>query len=417
MKTTIKPYLLSRRKTADGLYPVYIRITQNRSYSLYSTEIYIKKGDWNKRGNYRDRNWIKRNHPSADAWNNKIYQIWRKIEDIISENEGIHRKEIVNKLNDDTGAVKVYDFGMAYADQLKDDGKFNPYKQTRTALAKFKDYAGNLTFEEVTPHKLNEFQKELAKDKQLSDGTIQKGNHPNTIASNMVKLKAVFREAHKQKLMKLNPFDDSAYQQTKEISTNKKALSIEQVEAIEELDLEKGSDLWHVRNYFMFSFWNAGIRFTDLAHLKWENIKDGRLNYEMGKTGSEKDILLTQPAKDILSYYMDEGKSDDDFIFPLLPEQKMTEAGYKKKANSQNVTVNRLLKEIQKLAGIDTNISFHISRHSFARWAKAKGLSLDFIGKALAHKKRATTEQYLDSLSEYDADSEMERLVNSRGKK
>src|SRR5690625_5660403 len=78
MKTTIKPYLLSRRKTADGLYPVYIRITQNRSYSLYSTEIYIKKGDWNKRGNYRDRNWIKRNHPSADAWNNKIYQIWRK---------------------------------------------------------------------------------------------------------------------------------------------------------------------------------------------------------------------------------------------------------------------------------------------------------------------------------------------------
>src|SRR5690625_7317615 len=114
----------------------------------------------------------------------------------------MHSKEIVIKLNDNIGADKVYYFGMAYADQHKDDGKFNPYKQTRTALAKFKDYAGNLTFEEVTPHKLNEFQKELAKDKQLSDGTIQKGNHPNTIASNMVKLKAVFREAHKQKLMK-----------------------------------------------------------------------------------------------------------------------------------------------------------------------------------------------------------------------
>src|SRR5690625_5716099 len=95
----------------------------------------------------------------------------------------------------------------------------------------------------------------------------------------------------------------------------------------------------------------------------------------------------------------------------------MTEAGYKKKANSQNVTVNRLLKEIQKLAGIDTNISFHISRHSFARWAKAKGLSLDFIGKALAHKKRATTEQYLDSLSEYDADRSEEHTseLQSRG--
>jgi len=41
-------------------------------------------------------------------------------------------------------------------------------------------------------------------------------------------------------------------------------------------------------------------------------------------------------------------------------------------------------------------------------------LSLDFIGKALAHSKRATTEQYLDSLSEYDADKELKELVQSR---
>ena len=416
MKTTIKPYLLTRRQRANGLYPVYIRITQNGSYSLYSTEIYIEKSNWNKRGSYTKRNWIK-NHPSADAWNNEIYLIWNKIQNIIDDNEGIHRKEIVKRLNDDTGAVKVYDFGIAYADQLKDAGKFNPYKQTRTALAKFKDYAGNLTFEEITPHMLNDFQTWLAKDKKLDDGTIQKGNHPNTIASNMVKLKPVFREAHKQNLMKLNPFDDSAYEQTREVSTKKKALSIEQIEAIEALDLEKESKLWHVRNYFMFSFWNAGIRFTDLAHLKWQNIKDGRLSYTMGKTGREKDILLTPPAKDILSHYRKDDISDNDFIFPLLPEMKMTEAGYKKKANSQNVIVNRLLKDIQKLAEIDTNISFHISRHSFARWAKAKGLSLDFIGKALAHSKRSTTEQYLDSLSEYDADNELQGLVNSRAKK
>lgn len=416
MKTTLKPYLLSRRKTADGLYPVYIRITQNRSYSLYSTEIYIEKSSWNKKGNYTKRNWIK-NHPSADAWNYEIYQIWKRIQNIIDENEGIHRKDIINKLNDDTGTVKVYGFGIEYAEQLKDDGKFNPFKQTKTAVAKFKDYAGNLTFEEITPHMLNDFQTWLAKDKRLDDGTIQKGNHPNTIASNMVKLKAVFREAHKQKLMKVNPFGDSFYEQTKEINTKKKALSIEQIEAIEALDLDEGSSMWHVRNYFMFSFWNAGIRFTDLAHLKWENINDGRLTYTMGKTGREKDILLTPPAKGILSHYRKDDINDDDFIFPLLPEMKMTEAGYKKKANSQNVIVNRLLKDIQKLAEIDTNISFHISRHSFARWAKAKGLSLDFIGKALAHSKRATTEQYLDELSEYDADNELQRLVNSRAKK
>ncbi|MBE80435.1 MAG: hypothetical protein CL670_14850 [Balneola sp.] len=415
MKTTITPYLLKRRKTADGLYPVYLRITQNRSYSLYSTEIYIEAKSWNKKGNYTKRNWIK-DHPSADAWNNKIFQIWNEINRIIDENEGIGRKEIVEKLNetDEASSIKVHGYAYQYSEKLKDDGKFNPYKQTRTSANKFKDYAGDVSFDEVTPYMLNDFQTWLAKDKKQEDGTIEKGNHPNTIASNMVKLKAVFKQAHREGIIEENPFDHSIYEQTKEVTTKKKALSIEQIQNIEALELDEGSQLWHVKNYFMFSFWNAGIRFTDLAHLKWENIKDGRLTYTMGKTGRAKDILLTEPAKQILSHYEDESNKDKDFIFPILPDMNMTVSGYKKKANSQNVIVNRKLKDLQKMAGIDTNISFHISRHSFARWAKAKGLSLDFIGKALAHSKRATTEQYLDSLSEYDADKELKELVQSR---
>lgn len=416
MKTTITPHILKRRKTADGLFPVYFRITQNRSYSLYSTEIYIKKTMWNDKGNFINRNWIK-DHPSADAWNHKIFRIWNEINRIIEENEGIGRKEIVEKLNDDTDSVKVYDYALQHAEKLNDEGKYHPHKQTKVVAEKFKEYAGNITFDEVTPHMLNDFQTDLAKDKRQEDGSIKEGNHPNTIVSNMVKLKAVFKQAQKAGLMKENPFDSSVYEQTKKVDTKKKALSIEQIQSIEDLELEEGSTLWHVRNYFMFSFWNAGIRFTDLAFLKWKHIKDGRLTYSMGKTDKQKDILLTEPAKEILSYYKDETKTDQDFIFPILPDQKMTVTGYKKKASSQNAIVNESLKDLQKMADIQTNISFHISRHSFARWAKAKGLSLDFIGKALAHSKRATTEQYLDSLSEYDADSEMERLVNSRGKK
>ncbi len=421
MKTTLKPYLLKRRKTENGLYPVYIRITQNRSYSLYSTEIYILKDQWNKSGNELKRNWIK-DHPSADALNYKIYSIITEIWKIIDENEGIHRKEIVEKLNDTSEATSVNDYAIQYAEKLNDNGLYHPYKQTKAVASKFKEYAkdkghSNISFDEITPFMLNDFQSWLAKDKKLEDGSIKEGNHPNTIVSNMVKLKAVFKQAYKEGLMKENPFDDSKYEQTKKVETKKKALSIEQIEDIEALELDEGSPLWHTRNFFMFSFWNAGIRFTDLAFLKWENIQDGRLTYTMGKTDKEKDILLTDPAKKILSHYQDENSSPDDFIFPILPDMKLTLTGYKKKSASQNAIVNERLKDIQDQAGIDTNISFHISRHSFARWAKAKGMSLEFIGKALAHSKRATTEQYLDSLSEYDADSELERLVQSKSEK
>lgn len=415
MKTTLRPHLLKRRKTENGLYPVYIRITQKRAYSLYSTEIYILKDQWNDRGNELKRNWIK-DHPSADALNYKIYSIIAEVWKLIDENEGINRKDIVKKLNNTTDSVKVYDYAQQYAERLNDEGLFHPHKQTKVAAQKLKEYAGNVTFTDVTTQMLNDFQEWMAKDKKLQDGTIKEGNHPNTIVSNMVKLKAIFKNAYRESLMKENPFDDSKYKQTKKIGTSKKALSIEQIEDIEALELEKGSPLWHTRNYFMFSFWNAGIRFTDLAFLKWKNIQDGRLSYTMGKTDRDKDILLTEPAKEILNFYKSDNNKPDDFIFPILSGINLTVAGYKKKAASQNAIINANLKEIQALAGIDTNISFHISRHSFARWAKQKGLSIDFIGKALAHSKRSTTEQYLESLSEYDADSELQRLVQSRVK-
>jgi integrase len=424
MKTTIKPYLLKRRKTADGLYPIYMRITQSGSYSLYSTEIYIEKKMWNKKGNYIKRNWITGGHPSADAWNNKIFNIWNKINKIISENEGIDRKTIVDKLNNKEGASEFLKFAELFIKEMKEDGKYHQQKHFNTLLNKIKDFvksegkkAEDIRFSNIDVQFLENLKSWMAKDQYGPDGKIKwKANHRNTISKEMVRFKALLKDANKKGYISSNPFDDPRYNKIKTIKTKKKALSIDQIELIESLSLDKGSSLWHTRNYFMFSFWNGGIRFTDLALLRWDNIKDGRLVYTMGKNGKEKNIRLTDPANKILGFYKSHPDSIENFIFPIIQQKDLTELGLKKKAGSANVVVNRKLKEIQKLADIGTNISFHISRHSFARWANDKGLSLEFIGKALAHSDRATTEQYLNSLSEYDADKELEKLVNSREK-
>src|SRR5690625_4577430 len=150
MKTYIRPCLLPRRKTAAGLYPVYIRITQNRSYSLYSTEIYIQKKHWNKKGNYTMRNWILK-HPSATAWNNKIYLIWNQIQTIVDQNPGISRTEIVKRLNEGERTASLADFGREYIEGLLEEGKLNPHKQTKTALEKFRRFAGDIALKAVTP--------------------------------------------------------------------------------------------------------------------------------------------------------------------------------------------------------------------------------------------------------------------------
>ena len=56
--------------------------------------------------------------------------------------------------------------------------------------------------------------------------------------------------------------------------------------------------------------------------------------------------------------------------------------------------VNKNLKIISKLAEIDKNISFHLSRHTFATRALTKGISIDKVSKLLGHSSIKETQIY-----------------------
>jgi len=188
-----------------------------------------------------------------------------------------------------------------------------------------------------------------------------------------------------------------------------------------------------VRNFFIFSFWTGGIRFTDLALLRWKNVRDGRLKYTMGKNGKDKDVLLLPQAKQILTHYRStldakyEGMEEDlppqaiakmklrEFIFPIVDSEyrdaKLLEQ--KRKAATGNTRTNKALKQIATKAGVQTNVTFHISRHSFARWADNSAvMERKDIQRMLAHSKMETTERYLSSISEYNVDEKMQKLAN-----
>lgn len=406
MSITLKPYLLKRRQKANGLYPIYIRITENGKYSLYSTGIDIELKDWNP--NAKPGKWVRSGEPSSDVYNFQIQNLLSDIRAMIRENDKITRKQIVHNLKD-TGNGEFLSFAEQFAEAKKEKGQYHQHKHIHSLIRKMKEHAGNdIRFKDITALFLEDFKDWMQ---------VTRGNHPNTISKEMSRLKSVLNDAVKKGLTGINPFNSPEYEPVKKVRSTKKALSIKQIDDIESLELEKGSSLWHVRNYFLFSFYCAGIRFSDFAFLKWENIQDGRLIYTMGKNQKQKSIELLPPAQQILDYYRVDGQGKKDFIFPIIKQKNLTELGLRMKAGSANAVVNRDLKDLQKLAGIDTNISFHIARHSFSRWAKAKGLSLDFIGKALNHSKRATTEQYLDDLADYDMDNDMQELYNSKAKK
>lgn len=96
----------------------------------------------------------------------------------------------------------------------------------------------------------------------------------------------------------------------------------------------------------------------------------------------------------ILSYYHADVVKRTDFIFPILDKKINDSAALQRSSSSKNVIVNRDLRRIAELAGIEANVSFHVSRHSSSQYALEKGLGLYEISKALGHSKLKTTERY-----------------------
>ncbi|MEX1014265.1 MAG: tyrosine-type recombinase/integrase, partial [Candidatus Paceibacterota bacterium] len=68
------------------------------------------------------------------------------------------------------------------------------------------------------------------------------------------------------------------------------------------------------------------------------------------------------------------------------------------------------LKKIAHLAGIEENVSFHVSRHSFAQYAVEQGLDVYELMQTLRHSKIETTQQYLKGLDEELADKAMRKV-------
>jgi integrase/recombinase XerD len=58
------------------------------------------------------------------------------------------------------------------------------------------------------------------------------------------------------------------------------------------------------------------------------------------------------------------------------------------------------LKTISEKAEIQKNLTTYVARHTYATTLKAKGVSIEEIGKTLGHDSIKTTEIYLDEIGD-----------------
>ena len=147
--------------------------------------------------------------------------------------------------------------------------------------------------------------------------------------------------------------------------TRKRAVGENVIARFIGLDLSRSAPLSLTRDLFLFSFYTRGMSFVDMAYLRREHIRDGRIRYVRRKTGQEIVIRVEPEMQRIIERYAD---GERPYVFPILNSEnpEKTYAEYRIALSYYN----RLLKRLCNMADISQQLSFYTARHSRATAAR-----------------------------------------------
>lgn len=428
---------INNKPTRKGTYNILLRITQDRKHKRIKSTIELRSPkDYNPKA--KQGNWIRTSEPNHKLWNEVLAA---EIENAKITYRDLREQGLATKENikSTIKEVEISPSFLAYAKQrtseILNEGGHRNFKKYNGFCNKLEGFLKSnkktdLLFVEVTTSFLSRFEAYLhtLKNERIPDAKL----HPNTIAINLNIFKSIVNRAIEiDKFIKpeLNPF--LGYKYTREVSTTKEKLNEAEISLIEELDLKEDSLIWHVRNYFLFSFYLAGIRAGDLIQLRWCNItSEGRLEYRMAKTKKDRSIFLHDKARDILQHYYIEGCKSTDYIFPLLdsnapyakavsPEQKATMTPemivtLNNIVGAKNALLNKYLNKIASQAQIEKHLSMHIARHSFAKIAKDNKVDNNHLKNLLGHSNIKITEAYMGNFDTAETDTVMASIFKKK---
>lgn len=435
----LKPVLFKGKKYKNGESPIMIRLTRNRDSVYISINYTALPSQWNEvvsrlyesmpRVTDKQKSSLNREelrklqseykaielHPNRKKVNQEIIKANGAIQLIIDKYKALEKPITLNAIKeiyqskDNNADLSFLKFADKKAEEFKISGRFRTYKRYKTIIQKLRKYLGkkDLAFLELNKDFLVKYESYLRNELN---------NKTNTIHTNLKTIRAIYYMAIKEKYIDQsnNPFFIHSLVIDKK--TKKDKLTLEELIKIKDLKLKEDSFLNHARNSFIFSFYNAGIRIGDLMLLKWENItSEGRLEYKMGKQGTEKSIKLRPESLQILNSYKPKKVNKGAFIFPFLPEgidEKGINENVYKKIESNTTRINNALKEIAKTLGIEKNVRNHISRHTFSDIARQKKASIYDISKALGHASIKQTESYLKSFDEGSLDEALDKVFS-----
>jgi site-specific recombinase XerD len=147
-------------------------------------------------------------------------------------------------------------------------------------------------------------------------------------------------------------------------------------------------DLVLTRHAFLLQMLLGGMRVSDLILLRPDSFriknKVLEMNYDMKKTGVDRWVPVPKQARDIIEHY-----AGGTHVLPFFTGASRNQIG------GATARLNRNLKVIAALCGVDPRLSTHYARHTFGDWARREAIDLKTLQMIFGHKSIMTTMGYM----------------------
>lgn len=189
--------------------------------------------------------------------------------------------------------------------------------------------------------------------------------------------------------------------------TVKRAIPLEVLRQIKQLDLAQYPLLDLARNLFMFSVYTRGMSFVDMAYLRKKDLHGDILIYYRQKTGHLLKIRWEDMMQTIVDKY-DTG--DSPYLLPII---RNPDDDRRRQYRSALRLVNKKLKVIGIMVGLVEPLTTYVARHAWASIAKERHIPISVISEAMGHNSENTTRIYLASLDASEIDKANKNIMDA----
>ncbi len=177
-------------------------------------------------------------------------------------------------------------------------------------------------------------------------------------------------------------FNEVLHQQLS-LPTIKKNKTIPDILTIEEIKklIKNTTNIKH--RLIIKLLYGCGLRVSEIVNLKKDNLdfEEGLIHIKLAKGKKDRFVKIPDSLTDELKNYWE--LNNTEILFPSIRGGKLTIA-----------TIQAILKNSAKKAGIKKRVYPHLLRHSFATHLLEQGTDLRIIQKLLGHSDIKTTQIY-----------------------